>query len=33
MPVQRIAQKFTYSLVTVNGVDKFVVNPIPRSFH
>ena len=33
MPVQRIAQKFACSLVKVNGVDKFVVNPIPRSFH
>ena len=33
MPVQRIAQTFACLLVTVNGVNKFVVNPIPRSFH
>ena len=33
MPVQRIAQKFACSLAKFNGVDKLVVNPIPRSFH
>jgi len=33
MPIQRIAQKFACSSVKVNGVDKIVVNPIPRSFH
>ena len=33
MPVQRIAQKFACCSVKVNGLDKLVVNPIPRSFH
>lgn len=33
MLVQCIAQKFACCSVKVNGLDKLVVNPIPRSFH
>ena len=33
MPVQRIGQKFACCSLELNGVDKLIVNPIPRSFH
>ena len=33
MPVQSIGQKFACCSVELNGVDKLIVNPIPRSFH
>ena len=33
MPVQRVAQKFACCLMKINGVDKLVISPIPRSFN
>ena len=33
MPVQRIRQKFACRSEELNGKDKLIVNPIPRSFH
>ena len=33
MPVQRVAQKFACCSMKINGVDKLVISPIPRSFH
>lgn len=33
MPVQRLKQKYACCSVTLNGVKKLVVSPIPRLFH